>query len=403
MRIALDARMLARADRRGIGKAVARLYARLAQVRPDWRVVAFYQPHHAASAKVAWPANVERAQPIDLPGDRFDAWLELRLPRAARAAGCDLLHCPANQAPGYVGLPYVATIHDLIPLDADPPAPKRDQRRYAKWVKRACERASSVITPSDHVRRLLIDRFGLDPHRAHTSGWDAPESAVVTQAQTRQVLERLEVDRPFALHFGAAEPRKNTDRLIDAWLSAHPLVRQHAQLVVLGLDLATRSRLTDRIERAGEANSARLLGYQPESTARTLMHAADVLAFPSLDEGYGLPVLEAHAAGTAVLASPMGALPEVAGDAAMYADPADAKSLARGLTALLLDAPLRRRLVLAGQAADADRRPSRCAQVYAAAFERAAGLTVTTTRLTPPVPAGRRAPSGQGAPNPQAA
>ncbi|MEM6749619.1 MAG: glycosyltransferase family 1 protein [Planctomycetota bacterium] len=386
MRIALDARMLARADRRGIGKAVDRLYRSLAQVRPHWRVVAFYQPHDKASAEVDWPANVERVQAIDLPGDRFDAWLELRLPRAARAAGCDVLHCPANQAPGYVGLPFVATVHDLIPLDADPPPPKRVQRRYARWVRRCCDRAACVVAPSRFVRDALIERFGLDPDRAWHAPWPGPSPAPADPAATLRVLERLRIDRPFALHFGAAEPRKNTHRVIDAWLAAHPLVRSHAKLVVVGLDPATQATLRSKLEHAGQADSARLLGYEPDETAHALLSAADVLAFPSLDEGFGLPVLEAHAAGAAVLTSERGSLPEVAGEAAMYADPLDPASLARGLTALLLDAPLRERLAAAGRAQAARHAADAAVGVYAQAFERAAGMSITTTGATPPRP-----------------
>ncbi len=162
MRIGLDARTLFSPQRRGIGKSLHRLYARLAAIRPDWRVNAYHRS--PAYVPEDLPSNfVPRF--IEMPGDRYDAWTQLRLPTAAWLDKADVLHCPANHCPHWMPVPTVVTLHDLIPMDMPQGRGGQEMQRFEQAVASACTKATAVVTPSKYTRKRLIKEHGLHAKR----------------------------------------------------------------------------------------------------------------------------------------------------------------------------------------------------------------------------------------------
>ena len=387
MHVALDARTLFGSARRGIGKTLGELYHYLREVRPDWHVTAYHRPTAAADAAetsdaptpathagpscphedpdrlkphdrdttrtTARPAMTPR--PMDMPGDRFDAWQRLRLPLAARLSGADVLHCPANGCPTWMPLPTVVTIHDVIPLDLPEGRPVAELRRFERGVRDACRRARAIVTPSRYTRRRLIDGWKADPRRVVVAPWSADSRLLAARgvdgdvAATQRVLQWAGVDGPFVLHFGAAEPRKNTRRVIESWAMVHRGIRKRWKLLVVGLDAATLASLHEVVQRLGLQRHVHLRGFADERDLPALMRAAGVLLYPSLSEGFGLPVLDAFATDTAVVTAKHTAIEEVAGAAAHFVDPTDTHSIAAGLQRVLSEPGYREHLLGSGR------------------------------------------------------
>jgi glycosyltransferase involved in cell wall biosynthesis len=249
-----------------------------------------------------------------------------------------------------------ATIHDMTAWtmpEAHSPANRRAEKNFAV-LARAADRliAVSQCTKDDAVRVL-----GLNPDRItviHSGVADAFFDVPAEAAEA--VRDRYGLARPFVLCIGTIEPRKNVDVLIEAFQSLPKSIREEHELVFAGpmgwATPETRARLA----------SARYLGYVPEQDLPALTAAATVFAYPSLYEGFGFPVAQAMAAGVAVLASNVSALPEIVGDAALLVAPRSPGEIRDALQRLLLSPDLRRDLVRRGLERAARYRWSTCAE-----------------------------------------
>lgn len=351
MRIALDARTVYGPQRRGIGKTLRELYAHLVAARPQWQITAF---HRSPRPCDAFAGDSIRPRAVDMIGDRFDAWQRWRLPLAAWRDGGDVMHCPANFCPAWMPLPGIVTIHDLIPLELPEGRPAAELRRFEQSVRQACRGAAWVVTPSHDTRQKLIKHFDADPQRTSVVPWAADSQltghdAALDLGRYHGLMDRLRMGAPYVLHMGATEPRKNTRRVIEAWAMLKPSVRRNWKLLVVGLDPAGVEMMRRCVSRLRCGPSVVLCGYVDDEDVRALLHAAVVLAYPSLMEGFGLPVLDAFATDTAVLTARSGAIPEVAGDAVHYTDPTDACAISKSLGRLMTEPSYRHHLVQAGR------------------------------------------------------
>jgi glycosyltransferase involved in cell wall biosynthesis len=286
------------------------------------------------------------------------------------------------------GVENIYTIHDLVPLRL-PYTTLDKKRRYLKLVRAIAERAAHIVTVSEASRRDIINLLDVAPEKV-TNTYQAVEmpdrAAAKPEALVRGELQGcfgLEWQKYF-LFFGAIEPKKNIGRLIEAYLgsgSQHPLVicgkhawNSHQELGLLYEDdtrefvpngptegvQGLKRRLRDRVI---------LIDYVPFSLLLGLIRGARAMLFPSLYEGFGLPVLEALQLGTPVMTSNTSSLPEVAGDAALLVDPYDTRAMAEAIQALDTEAALRAALAERGpkQAAlfSADAYGKRLGELYA--------------------------------------
>jgi glycosyltransferase involved in cell wall biosynthesis len=383
MRIALDARTIYRMVRRGTGKNLIDLYRTIARMRPDWHVIAYHRTPEGGDELfgVLDEPNIEPRQ-IEMPGDRIHAWGRWRLPMAAWRDGADLLHCPANLCPTWMPVPTLVTIHDLIPLDMPDGRPGGDLRLFEQSVKTACRRAAGIVTPSAYTRDRLVSEFGGDADRITVNHW-APDRSVslVEGAQHSPALQHYGIDKPFALHFGAPAPRKNTRRVIESWAMIGSKARQRYQLLIVGLDGDSLAKAQQRVDNLGITDSVRLHGFADEADLPTLLSAARVLMYPSLSEGFGLPILDAWKTGAAVLTSDTTSLPEVAGDGAVLVDPTDPRQIALQTLRLLRDVALRRHLATVGHQRVQAFTWQATATRFIAAAERAAGVEGNALRM----------------------
>jgi alpha-1,3-rhamnosyl/mannosyltransferase len=374
VRIAVDADNLYRFAHRGIQKTLVTLYCRLAAAHPGWEFILFRQVGQPLAAFAAFPNIIERQ--IDIKGDslrgRINLWEQVRLPVAAWLAGADVLHSPSNTGPAFCPVPLVLTIHDLTPVRFAPDSD--DTRRWYERVRRAAHRAAAVITPSQAVADDVAGSCGIDPSRLTVAHW-AVNDGYTRTGSAREVLA-LYQQHPsarFVLVFGSKNRRKNLSRILDAWAALEGRLRDEWRLLVIGVEDDAREAYRDRARRLKIDGSCRIHGEAPEAHVPVLLSAADVLCYPSLSEGFGLPIIEAFACGTSVLTSKVTSLPEIAGGAAVLVDPTSTADVTAGLARLMADEAARRRLVSAGERRLAAFSWERCLSVHTKVFERVAG------------------------------
>jgi len=290
------------------------------------------------------------------------------LPGAARRAGVDLLHNVFTTAPALVGIPQVTTVHDLIY--------KRFPEAHAgplsigmrALVPIAARRSSRIIAVSEATRRDIVELLRIDPGRIDVV-YEGPGFAPSVEPEPEDALRRrLSLgDSPIVLSVSAHRPHKNLRRLIDAIAQ----IEQPAVLVMPGYRTPWEDELRAHAARAGAEDRVRFAGWVSEEELEGLYRAASCLAFPSLAEGFGLPVLEAMIRGLPVACSNTTSLPEVAGSAALYFDPEDTGAIADAIARLLADRGLREELAAAGRERAARFTWERAAAGTLACYERA--------------------------------
>ncbi len=267
----------------------------------------------------------------------------------------------------------VVTFHDLFKLVTDSDTPAAVSARYRRSYLEALDRAGLVITNSVATADELTTHLGVPRERIRVTHLAAderfrPQSAL----RVRAVRDHYGLTLPMVIASGSGLARKNFVRLVEAFARvAHEF--NDLQLVCYGRPGRVAGALDEAAEASGLGNRVRRLGYVTTDDLPALYTAAEALAFPSIKEGFGIPILEAFGCGTPVLTSNAHSMPEVAGDAAVLVDPLDVDSIAQGLRAILIDEELRTRCRTRGLARASqfswDRTARLTLEVYAEALE----------------------------------
>lgn len=361
--IGIDASRVAVAARTGTEHYTYELLAALAQLDRHNRYTLYCNTRPAALPPLG-PNFALRVIPL------ARLWTHARLSAELALRPPSTLFVPAHVLP--LGAPLrrlrtVVTIHDLGYLHF-PAAHTPLHRRYLQlstwWSARA---ATHVIAISGATRDDLVRRAGISPakisviHHGLAARFRPLEKPAVLAARAR-----YGISAPYFMYIGTVQPRKNLERLIEAFgqllkANAAEPQPQAPYLVIAG----KRGWLTEAIERRaaelGVAGRVVFTGYVADDDVPALLGGALAFVFPSLYEGFGMPVLEAMACGAPVLTSNTSSLPEVAGDAALLVDPADTAAIAAGMARLLREPDLRASLRARGLARAAEFTWQRCA------------------------------------------
>jgi glycosyltransferase involved in cell wall biosynthesis len=292
------------------------------------------------------------------------------LPRLARRAGVDLVHSLASTAPLYGRFARVVTIHDLI-YKVRPEAHQGVLSVGMRLVVPAAARRSHrIIAVSRNTRDDIVRLFGASPERIDVVPQGLGATPRAEPAPEADVRGRFDLeDRRVALSVSAKRPHKNLARLLEA-LALLPLERRPL-LVIPGYPTWYEAELRDRAAELGVDGDVRFLDWIEAGELEALYGLADCFVFPSLYEGFGLPVLEAMSRGVPVACSNRSSLPEVAGDAALLFDPDSPRAIADAIERLLVDEALAARLREAGRAQAARFTWEATARGTLASYERA--------------------------------
>jgi glycosyltransferase involved in cell wall biosynthesis len=346
-RVGVVAEQLLRPVPGGVGRYVGALARHLpVEAAVDRGAVRFLVAHHPVERLAAAGLPAGSTRRLAWPGRLLTrTWVTMRRPGLPGGLldALDLIHATSAAVPPTGHRPLVATVHDLafrhFP-DAYPTAGRRYHERSARIV---ADEAARVLVPSEATARDLAELYGVDRGRVTITPLGVDVPAEPDRAGAERLLRDLGVRGPFLLAVGTLEPRKNLPRLLAAFGEATGALPDHWLVVVGPVGWGPRLRPT------WDSVRVKLAGAVGEATLHALYQAADGLAYPSLYEGFGLPVLEAMANGTPVLTSDRSSLPEVAGEAALLVDPLDRAAIAAGLVRLAGDTALRQRLAEAGR------------------------------------------------------
>ena len=342
MRVAIDARALQGAQT-GIGTYTLGI-ARALAARPGLEV-GLFAPRPLADPPAAGGLDV-RLGPA-LPGL---VWTQTALPRRAAEWGADVLLAALTIAPARSAIRVVSVVHDLTPVTHPEWHAERTLAGFLPFWDWTAERAARFVCVSEATARELA-RLYPDTRlriRVAPNGVDPQFSPAEDGAAREAARRRFAGGRPFILHLGTLEPRKNVAALVTACERLWDEDAGRPDLVLAGGVGWKAAPLLERIERSAHRGRIHLAGYAPRETARDLYRAAEVFVFPSLAEGFGLPLVEAMACGAPCVASTADALVEVGGHAALYAPADDPQALARAVATALEDPETRRRLSAEG-------------------------------------------------------
>lgn len=349
MRVLLDATAVP-ADRGGVGRYVDELVPELVRAGVDLvlvtqaRDVDHYRALAPAAEVVGAPRAAER-RPVRL------LWEQVGLPLLVRRLRPDVLHSPHYTLPVLAGVPVVVTLHDAT-FFTTPELHLRSKAVFFRTaIRLASRRAARLVVPSRATRDEVVRLVGADPARFDVAyhGVDHGRFHPTTAEEQERVRASLDIgDQSYVGFLGTLEPRKNVPALVRGWVEAVADQPEPPALVLAG-GRGWDETIDDAIAAVPDHLTVRRTGFLPLDDLPAFLGGAVVVAYPSLGEGFGLPVLEAMACHSPVLTTRELSLPEVGGDAVAYCGTDDA-SIANGLAALLDDPD--RRSLLADAAVD---------------------------------------------------
>lgn len=359
IRVALDASFLEMAPS-GIGSYVQCLAATLREIGPAHGVnLHLVNPH--------WPDD-------HVIRSRRARWELHDVGAAARALQPDLLHIPNFSAPFRAGVPFVATIHDVIPLVLPAYRTSPAMKAHLNLVTRNVRSARLVLTPSQAAAADIERVLGIPSSRVRVTPLGAPSVTRHPSAgDIAEVHQRLGIDGPYIFNVGGLDVRKNLPALIEALALVAPHIPD-LRLVIAGTphseNPAVFPPLQPVIDRHGLGKRVILTGRISDDDRSALYSGAAIYCTPSRYEGFGLTALEAMAHGVPVISSNATSLPEVVGDAGLLVDP-DPANVAVAITRLVTDHALADRLRAAGLARAAGFTWERTALLTIAAYREA--------------------------------
>lgn len=350
MRVALGVTVWAKASSSrsidGIGHYTQELYHHLGGLPIERRPIAF----GSLARPMAEGVPIERFARYDVQAllSAATGWPFKNMDR--RLADVDLVHATDHLTPKLAHRPVVATIMDAIPL-SHPQWVNQHLRLLKNSLWRASARwADHVVTISEYSRREVSGHFGISENKISVTplGVDARYYERLVGQDAEAVVQKYQLPERFFLFVGTLQPRKNLTRLLDAHAALPLVLRRDVPLVVVGRQGWDSEVVVRRLQAQQGQGELRWFQDVSDFEKRVLLQRSTALVFPSLLEGFGLPVLEGFASQTPVITANTTSLPEVAGEAAWLVDPTDTVALTDALTQIVRDETARQQLVARG-------------------------------------------------------
>ena len=275
-----------------------------------------------------------------------DLWESLFLPRLLKRRGADVFHGPAFMIPlRPAGLKTVVTIHDIVAFIKPETVPLKYALYMRMLIRMVVEKADKVITPSESTKKDLIERLGVPESKIDVVYEAVSPSFTPSNGATRPVdiRQRFGIRDKYMLFVGNLEPRKNLIRLLKAFEIAREKLGDTYQLVICGKKGWLYKDILHTYEAVNKGDVI-LTNYVGDEDLINLYRSADMFVFPTLYEGFGLPVLEAMGCGAPVITSNISSLPEIAGEAAVLIDPLDVGQISDAMVKIAFSEDRRREL-----------------------------------------------------------
>lgn len=299
-------------------------------------------------------AESKKFQIKSLKEHNYFIWEQIILPKEVKKDKVDVLLCPYCTAPLFPPCPLCVVIHDTIYMEtkvfATPTLYKKMGVLYRRLtVPRAARNAYSVVTVSEYSREQICKWFPITKGKMTVipNGIDLKES--ISVKASNEFLIKNGITGKYILGFGSLEARKNTIALIKAYELLDESIKEKHLLVLFGFRGYEKSKERDYIEKHNLQSSVKVFGYITEEEKKCLYSHCSVFVFPSLSEGFGIPLLEAFSDGVPVVTSNVTSLPEVAGKGALLVDPKDVIEIASSISQVLENHEMALQLTVEGK------------------------------------------------------
>lgn len=356
----------------GIGTYIRNLVRSLARIDAENRYLLLCRPQDRDLLRDL-PGNF---QTVPESAPVYSAREMLALSWRLYRSRLDLYHSTHYVLPAWVGSPVVVTIHDIIHLLYPDFLPSRFAFLYAqRMIRRSLNRGDRVIAVSQSTKNDLKQYFDVDGDKIQVvhNGVEEAFRHRLPSEELQRWLRNLGIEQPYLLFVGNPKPHKNLDNVVKAYARARHLANLDAPLICVGARTGSEFKIRQRAEYLGIPDKVRILGHVAQEALPAIYQGASLFLYPTLYEGFGLPVVEAMASGVPVITSNTSALKEIAEGYAYLVDPLDIEGMAKAIANVMGDPERRARLAERGsrRAADFDwdLTAQRTLDVYRAAIE----------------------------------
>lgn len=356
MRIGIEAQRLFRPHKHGMDRVALELIKNLQVLDKENDYFVFVKPDQDTAA-ISKTSNFTI---VEIPGGPYPIWEQLKLPKIAKAYNCDILHCTSNTAPFANGIPLVTTLHDIIYMEGSLLTLLLNKASvYQKWgnlyrrlvVGNVVKNSKRLITVSNFEKENITKFFKLRSTKKlqsiHNGVSDHFKSSL-GRAKLNDIKIKYGLPNNYLLHIANKDPRKNTKKVLKAFHKFSDKTGAEYQLVMLGYNINDLSNALDEIKALELINRIVLLDYVCDEDLPAIYSLSQLFLFPSLREGFGIPIIEAMACGVPVITSNTSSMPEIAGEAAFIVDPTSTDEILYGIIKITSDEPFKNELIHKG-------------------------------------------------------
>lgn len=356
MKIGIEAQRIFRKKKHGMDMVALELIRNLQLIDTENEYVIFVKPDVDDSV-IKESANFKI---VKLRGGFYPLWEQIALPRAAKKAGCQILHCTSNTAPVCTSIPLIVTLHDIIYMESSylkilkgtGTLYQKFGNAYRKlFVPRIVKKSEKIITVSHFEKNRIAQFFGMaDNPRlvAVYNGVSEHFKMVTDPAELTRVKEKYHLPDHYFFFLGNTDPKKNTRGALKAFSDFLKQTGSDMKLVMLDYDRTELEKLLDDIGDRNLIDKIVLTGYVVNTDLPEIYCQSDLFLYPSLRESFGIPMLEAMACGAPVITSNTSSMPEVAGDAAIIIDPFRPEEITAAMISIQSDKKLVDKLITKG-------------------------------------------------------
>ncbi len=382
MRIGIDARFLTHPQRGGFKTYTENLITALAKVDPENEYILYLDRSPCQDTRLPdCPNFTSRIVPGQVPVIGMPWREQVELARQVARDQLDLLHAPSLTAPLRLACPLVVTIHDMIWLFPEKFSKGKSwsaQRKLMEWYYRlvpqfAARRASLILTVSQAAKESIIQYLRLTADQVFVTHEAASHifRRIDSTQQIETIRRKYELNAEFILAIGSADPRKNIATLVQAYALLPASLREWYKLVIVWTHHFLATELAEQVEKLGLTDQVQFLRQVSNEDLVLLYNAASLFVFPSLYEGFGLPLLEAMACGAPVVAANNSSIPEIVGEAALLVEAKDAQAMANVMVRVLADEVVHTSLTQKGLERAASFSWEKCARQTLAGYKQA--------------------------------
>ena len=349
MRIAVNTRFLLQDKLEGVGIVTDEVMKRMVVSHPEDEFDYYFDRKYHQRFVQSPNIHPHVFPPVTRLPFLIRLWLNQPVRRNATKNKADVFFSPDGFIPLGMPVPKVSMFHDVAYLRYPEYLQPRIRKFYAKWIPRYIAYTQHIITVSEFSKRELIDGYKVHPDKisvVHNGITD--DYKPIDEVRQAEIRNQYTQGRPYFIFLGALHPRKNVIKLVKAFDHFKASQSSDVQLILAGRDAWHNKELFETIEKSPFKKEIHLPGYVRTEDAVPLVASAAAMIYPSIYEGFGLPVVEAMACGVPVICSNVSSLPEVAGNAALQFDPMDVQQLSQHMHVITTDQHLKNEMIRLG-------------------------------------------------------